>query len=1101
MAEAIDMSRLLGFIKNRLTVKILLALTIGVATVMGVIIYLSIANQQQHLHQGMIDYGRKLKYLAYASIKHPMSIGDSDSVEKQLLDIRANMPDAEIVICDLNQRIVFATHRDRINQQLSRFTANGKAVDALRALFATSDPHYEKFFEEELDGKKYLLTMHGIANTDECHHCHGATRKVLGGIISRHSTDATYAAMASLRNRTILISLLGIAAIVSIIHLLLTRLVTRPVTELAAKAKQLARGNLDVAVEPISEDAIGVLGNSFNYMVRSIKDQIEFANALKSAIADPFFMVDTGMTITYMNEACAKLTGYSKAEAEGNLRCRDIFKSDVCDINCPVNLCFETGEPVAGITTTITNRINQRIPIMTSACAFRDANGEVIGAVEICKDISDLLEAEHFRYVKETAEREEEQRKYLETRAGKLLATLSRVSDGDLSVRAEEAGKDEVMDNIARHTNQMLDNLEKLYKKISSFSRELELEVARRTMMLRERTLLLERANRELRELDKLKSSFLANMSHELRTPMNSIIGYTDLILDGVDGPINDEQQKSLLKITNNARHLLQLINDILDMSKIESGKVELDPRETDVATLIASAVSVFEPAIRKKKLSVTYAFADNLPSVYADEEKARQILSNLLSNAIKFTNRGGLTIHARPSPHGYLPGKPPLYVEICVEDTGIGIHKEDIGKLFDKFSQVDISTIRQYEGTGLGLSIARGLVVLHKGIIWAESEYGKGTKLHFTLPTRKEIFDRPAEPIIEPAISERLATYFEKPKAAFLHEPMDGSAPIKCWEYNHCGQTSCPAYGSEEHRCWLIAGTHCKGTMVADYLDKAEFCKGCEIIEKLVLADNNMQTAAMDMVVTQTEQPRKTVLVIDDNPEVIELIKKNIGDTYNVVGLLSGRDAVEQAKAFQPIAITLDIMMPHKDGWQVLQDLKKDPATQNIPVIILSIVDEKKTGFSLGAAEYMVKPIDKQILLRKLHNLEKIASIKQVLIVDHDFESIELMSHMLSEAGYRIGSATTNEAAIRHIKDTPPDLIVFNLTMHDPEAYDLIAFIRTEENMKDIPLILITHADLSDKEIRELNGRIRATLNKTVLSEKALLAELKKTITRLYRS
>ena len=297
MGEHIKMFRVHEFIKKRLTAKILIALTIGVAIVMAVLITISISNQREQIRKQMTTFGRELKFLTYASIKHPMSIGDSASVEKQLLDIRDELKGTEIIICDFNQHIVFATHKDRINQPVSGFMNNKKALNALTYLFASSDVEYESFFEEELKGEKFLITMHSIANTPECHHCHGSTRKILGGLLIKHQTDTTYAAIAALRDRTLFISVIGIGAIVAAIYLLLVRLVTRPVAELAENAEKIAQGDLDVSVPVNTEDSIGVLGSSFNSMVRSIKDQIEFANSLRDTIVDPLFMVDTNMVV------------------------------------------------------------------------------------------------------------------------------------------------------------------------------------------------------------------------------------------------------------------------------------------------------------------------------------------------------------------------------------------------------------------------------------------------------------------------------------------------------------------------------------------------------------------------------------------------------------------------------------------------------------------------------------------------------------------------------------------------------------------------------------------------------------------------------------
>jgi signal transduction histidine kinase len=284
------------------------------------------------------------------------------------------------------------------------------------------------------------------------------------------------------------------------------------------------------------------------------------------------------------------------------------------------------------------------------------------------------------------------------------------------------------------------------YLEISKDKRNLENLVVERTRFIEE----LERDKMELKELDKLKSAFLANISHELRTPMNSIIGYTELLLDKVDGPITEEQEKSLEKVKENSKHLKQLIDDILNISKLESAKVELEVKELSMKWLIDSVIPTFEPLIRQKGLILTINLNEHLPVVYGDEDKIKQILVNLLSNAVKFTHKGGITITSRPYEHSIKPGELPLFIEVCVEDTGIGIKEDDLNKIFDKFFQIDFTYIRRYEGTGLGLSIAKGLVKLHRGIIWVTSKSGEGSKFCFTLPLKKEILEKHVESVIE---------------------------------------------------------------------------------------------------------------------------------------------------------------------------------------------------------------------------------------------------------------------------------------------------------------------------------------------------------------
>jgi signal transduction histidine kinase len=223
---------------------------------------------------------------------------------------------------------------------------------------------------------------------------------------------------------------------------------------------------------------------------------------------------------------------------------------------------------------------------------------------------------------------------------------------------------------------------------------------------------------------------------------MNIIIGYSDMLLDKVDGPLNEEQEKSLKKVSTSARHLLKLINEVLDISKIESRELPLEIKEINVKWLIESVIPSFEPLIRHKNLVLMLHIDQNLPSVYGDEERVKQILINLLSNAVKFTHEGGITISAKLSDKGVLPGELPLFVEICIEDTGIGIKEEDAYRIFDKFVQVDPSMRRRYEGTGLGLSIVKGLVLLHKGTIWVTTKPGEGSRFCLTLPLKKEVFE-----------------------------------------------------------------------------------------------------------------------------------------------------------------------------------------------------------------------------------------------------------------------------------------------------------------------------------------------------------------------
>lgn len=284
------------------------------------------------------------------------------------------------------------------------------------------------------------------------------------------------------------------------------------------------------------------------------------------------------------------------------------------------------------------------------------------------------------------------------------------------------------------------------YLEISEDKKKLESLVGERTGLIEQ----LQRDKAELKELDKLKTAFIDNVSHELRTPMNIIIGYSDLLLDRVDGPLNKEQERSLKKVAGSATHLLKLVNEVLDISRIESRELKLEIKEISLKWLIESVIPSFEHLTKHKNLALTFHIDHSLPRVYGDEERIKQILINLLSNAVKFTHKGGITIRAMVSERGIKPGEEPQFVEICVEDTGIGIKSEDLDRIFDKFVQVDPSMRRRYDGTGLGLSVVKGLVLLHKGKIWVTSKSGEGSQFCFTLPLKKEILEEHAKPEAE---------------------------------------------------------------------------------------------------------------------------------------------------------------------------------------------------------------------------------------------------------------------------------------------------------------------------------------------------------------
>src|SRR5579859_2100626 len=373
-----------------------------------------------------------------------------------------------------------------------------------------------------------------------------------------------------------------------------------------------------------------------------------------------------------------------------------------------------------------------------------------------------------------------------------------------------------------------------------------------------------------LAEVDRLKSQFLANMSHELRTPLNSIIGFSRVILKGIDGPLTDLQSQDLSSINSAGQHLLGLINDILDMARIEAGKMELVLDEVDLHDTINGVMSTTVALVKDRPVRLIQDVAPSLPRVRADSMRVRQVLLNLLANAAKFTDSGTITLRARAvEALGPFSGRVEPFVEIAVIDTGSGIAPEDMAKLFEPFSQVDASATRKVGGTGLGLSICRQLVDLHNGRIWAESELGKGSSFIFILPVSQPEAAAPAPP-----------------------EPVIGAN------------------------------------------------------EQIVLA-------------------------VDDDPGLVGLYRRYLEPHgYRVVGVNRSHEAMTRAAELHPFVVLLDVLMPNKDGWQVLTELKRSDLTRDIPVIMCTLITEPDRALELGAADYLIKPILEADLLRALRRL-----------------------------------------------------------------------------------------------------------------------------------
>lgn len=470
-------------------------------------------------------------------------------------------------------------------------------------------------------------------------------------------------------------------------------------------------------------------------------------------------------------------------------------------------------------------------------------------------------------------------------------------------------------------------------------------------------------AIKEMEEVDRLKSQFLANMSHELRTPLNSIIGFSRVILKGIDGEINDIQKQDLSAIYNSGQHLLHLINDILDLSKIEAGKMQLSFSEVDLPEIITSVMSTATGLVKDKPVKLETDISDSLPPVFGDPTRIRQVLLNFVSNAAKFTEEGFVRVKAFPA------SAPDGTAEVMIEvsDSGIGIEPQDQAKLFQAFSQVDDSPTRKTGGTGLGLSISRSFVELLGGRIGiARSEINQGSTFFFTLPVSGV--------------------------------PLTLAQPEK------------------------------------------------------------------DKIGTR---PENIILSIDDEEQIVQLYQRYLSDLdYTIIPLSHPKDALQKAKELRPMAITLDVMMPEKDGWTVLRELKSDPQTAHIPVIICSILEEKEKGLHMGAAAYLVKPFLKDELVQVINQLHTNGKPRQIFVIN-DSESDQQVIHKTLEElnNLQVLSFQNASAGLAAMAKARPDVLILDLFMQEMDGFEVLEQIQTDPFLTDLPVILLTSTDLTAEQ------------------------------------
>ncbi len=535
---------------------------------------------------------------------------------------------------------------------------------------------------------------------------------------------------------------------------------------------------------------------------------------------------------------------------------------------------------------------------------------------------------------------------------------------------------------------------------------ELEARNALENKLLR-RTEELQRTNKELQRMNQRKGKFTANISHELRTPLNSIIGFSSILAEKTFGPLTETQERYIKNIHSAGKHLLELINNMLDIAKIESGKYEMVYETFRAEDLLEGVLGIMHPLADDKSITMDMQKGEDVDLITADRVKIKQILYNLLSNAIKFTAAHGsigIKVIYEIDGKGNIiwPHSGNEFLKFSVWDTGLGISPGDRERIFDEFEQVDTSLSRESGGAGLGLALCRKLVELHGGEITVESEPGRGSTFVFTLPVT----------------SQGEETTKEEVEAVSLNFPwMKENAPL--------------------------------------------------------------------------------ILAVEDDAATAEILTYHLTQAgYKVAHAFNGEDAVEKARKMRPFAITLDVMLSKKDGWEVLQELKTDPRTSDIPVIIHSIVDNKELAFALGATDYLLKPLDKDLLLSKLEeiNISKGKPVipTSILVIESDEKVTNYFREIFEPQGFLIYTAMEGRRGIELAAALRPGLILMDFTLPDMLGFDAVKELKENPSTEDIPIFILTERDISVEDRLSLVGKIERIVRKHAFDTKGLIDHIK---------
>lgn len=553
--------------------------------------------------------------------------------------------------------------------------------------------------------------------------------------------------------------------------------------------------------------------------------------------------------------------------------------------------------------------------------------------------------------------------------------------------------------NISLEIEQVWEALDQLFLKLAQRDEDVKKEHETAQDALRRR-LKAETAN-------KAKSQFLANMSHELRTPLNAIIGYSEMLKEELTASDSAQYAEDLGRIHTAGKHLLALINDVLDLSRVEAGRMQLYPEDVKIHQLVHEVVDTVRPMAVQNDNTLEISCPEGIGSINTDLSKLRQTLLNLMSNAVKFTSNGRISITVSRNIDDDTE-----WMNFAIRDTGIGLTPEQTGRLFVAFSQADDSTTREYGGSGLGLAISRSFGQLMGGDITVESDIGVGSIFTLRIPV--------------------------------------GVSKIPLTEL---GQVS----------------------SIGETRDKRV---------------DGREPKALDV---DRRKRRSLILIIDDDPMGCDIPKRYLEkEGYVVECAADGVEGIDRINEIHPDIILLDVMLPGMSGWQVLTYVKKQPALVHIPVIMLTMIDEKNTAFSLGASYYLNKPIDKNELSQIIHKCIRKEGLDTVLVVDDNADARKLVRMILENEGLPVIEAENGYLGLMRVAERKPALILLDLLMPGMSGKQFLDELDLRKDWRDIPVIALTALDTDDKELKGIENRVEKVIHKGAFSIDQVLQEVR---------